>query len=85
MVKYHPLQYPITCRLSVPPALMEKAFGRGFTSNRNGRYSLKEWDFMDSNFDAFLVYDYKGTTAFWGENMVPEEYEVINFHHRDLD
>lgn len=74
--KIHPLQYPITCRLSVPPALMEKAFGLGFRSYRNGNYALKEWDFIDSNYDHFLVYDYKGTTKFWGENMHPEEYEV---------
>lgn len=79
MAKLHPLQYPIVFRLLVPPALMEKAFGRGFTANRNGKYSLKEWDFQDSNFDRYLVYDYKGTTAFWGENMDPQEYEVDSF------
>lgn len=62
---------------------MEKAFGKGFTANRNGRYSLKEWDFIDSNFDRYLVYDYKATTAFWGENMEPEEYEVIFFDRRE--
>lgn len=76
MIKHHPLQYPVVCWLQVPPALMEKAFGRGFTANRNGNYALKEWDFVDSNFDRFLVYDYKGTTSYWGENMEEEEYEV---------
>ena len=62
---------------------MEKTFGRGFTANRNGKYSLKEWDFTDSNFDKFLIYDYKGTTNFWGENMDLQEYEVILFNFRD--
>lgn len=76
-VKNHPLQFPIVCRISVPPGLMEKAFGKGFKANRNGNYALKEWDFMDNNFDRYLLFDYKGTTAFWGENMEPEEYEVI--------
>lgn len=80
MIKHHPLQYPITCRLLVPPALMEKAFGRGFTANRNGKYALKEWDFMDSNYDRYLVYDYKATIDFWGENLEDEEYDVLSFY-----
>lgn len=79
------MQYPITCRLHVPPALMEKAFGRGFTANRNGKYTMKEWDFMDSNFDRYLVYDYKATTAYWGENMEPEEYEVLCRNARESE
>lgn len=74
--KIHPLQYPVVCKLRIAPALFERAFGKGFRSYRNGKYALKEWDFIDSNYDRFLVYDYKGTTEFWGENMVPEEYEV---------
>ena len=63
---------------------MEKAFGRGFTANRNGKYALKEWDFMDSNFDRYLIFDYKGTIDFWGENMESEEYDVDPRYPRDL-
>lgn len=76
MWKIHPLQYPVVCTLSVPPALMEKAFGKGFQANRNGRYAQKEWDFIDINNDRFLVYDYKATTDYWGENLEEWEYEV---------
>lgn len=75
-MKIHPLQYPVVCRLRIPPALFERAFGKGFRSYRNGQFALKEWDFVDSNFDTYLVYDYKATTEFWGDNMVDEEYEV---------
>lgn len=71
--------------MRIAPALFERAFGNGFRAYRNGRYSLKEWDFIDSNYDKFLVYDYKGTTNFWGDNMVPEEYEVSLIYSRDLE
>ena len=76
MIKYHIDQYQTICKVRAPPALFEKAFGKGFVAYRNGSYSTKEWDFTDSNNDTFLVYDYKGTQAFWGPNLPAEEYEV---------
>ncbi len=79
MIKYQADQYAVVCKISVPPALVEKAFGKGFIANRNGNFATKEWDFTDSNNDTFLVYDYKATQNFWGPNLAPEEYEVNNF------
>ena len=78
-IKFSPHQYPVACKVYAPPAIMEKAFGRGFQATRNGHYSTKEWDFTDTNFDQFLVYDYKGTTEFWGPNKTPQEYEVRSY------
>ena len=43
---------------------------------RNNHYALMEWDFMDSNLDRFLLYDFKGTTAFWGDNIENYDYEA---------
>lgn len=76
MPKHSPHMYEVEGTISAPPALVEKAFGLGFKAFRNGHYSTKEWDFTDSNYDRFLVYDYKGTTAYWGPNLHPAEYEV---------
>ena len=36
---------------------------------------MREWDFMDSNLDRFMLYDFKGSTLFWGDNVSDEEYE----------
>ena len=83
MIKIHPLQFPVVCKISVPPVMIERTFGKGFTANRNGKYALKEWDFVDSNCDRYLVYDYKATTDFWGLNLDPEEYEVEVNNSRD--
>lgn len=75
-IKWSPHMHAVCCKIHAPPALVEKAFGKGLDSFRNGHYSTKEWDFTDSNFDQFLVYDYKATTEFWGPNKTPQEYEV---------
>jgi hypothetical protein len=80
VLKWSPHMFAVCCKVLAPPALVEKAFGRGLTAFRNGHYSTKEWDFTDSNFDQFLVYDYKGTSEFWGPNKTPQEYEVAVHH-----
>jgi hypothetical protein len=77
MMKVGPLSYKVICKIEVAPALVEKAFGEGFNSTRNGRYATKEWDFTDSNLDQYLVYDYKATTRYWGPNLDPLEYERL--------
>jgi hypothetical protein len=43
---------------------------------RNDNYSLGEWDFTDSNLDKFLVFDYKSSTEYWGENLSEAYYAV---------
>ena len=62
--------------MSVAPKDMLHCFGESFDSERNGIYSTKEWDFVDSNLDKFLVYDYKSSTSYWGENKPDEWYAV---------
>jgi len=79
MFKTNPDYYRVACKIHVPPALVEKAFGKGYRATRNGKYSTKEWDFTDINNDKFLVFDYKSTTEFWGPNLPAEEYQVSNF------
>lgn len=39
-----------------------QAFGEGQFQTRNDRVATREYDFEDSNLDAFLVYDYKATS-----------------------
>lgn len=77
MIKVGPLSYKVVCKIEVPPALVERAFGEGLNSTRNGKYATKEWDFTDSNLDQFLLYDYKATTRYWGPNVDPLEYERL--------
>ena len=36
-----------------------------------------EYGFEDSNFDAFLLYDFRETTDYWGPNKENYDYEVI--------
>jgi len=34
-----------------------------------------EFGFEDSNFDAFVIYDYQATTSYWGPNKVGYDYD----------
>lgn len=76
--------YPVICKFNVPPALVERAFGKGFKSYRNETYSTKEWDFVDVNRDRFLVFDYKCTQEYWGPNLLEEDY-IVDFSNQVLE
>jgi hypothetical protein len=62
--------------VEISPKDFLHVFGESLENSRNDTYSTKEWDFTDSNLDKFLVYDYKATTDYWGENMSDEFYAV---------
>ena len=56
------------------PKTLLHVLGQSLDDTRNGLYSTKEWDFVDSNLDKFLIYDFKSSTSFWGENRSDEWY-----------
>lgn len=74
MSKEYPHELRVVFKLEVSPKVMVHCFGESLISDRNDVYSTKEWDFVDSNFDQFLVYDFKSSTSFWGENKSEEWY-----------
>ena len=76
ITKEYPHDNPPVVDIMVSPRAMVHVFGESVENFRNDTYSTKEWDFMDSNLDRFIVYDYKGTTEYWGENHPDEWYEV---------
>lgn len=76
MTKEYPHELPVLIKIKVAPKDMVHVFGDAVLNERNDNYSTKEWDFVDSNLDKFLVYDCKATTEFWGQNMPDEWYEV---------
>lgn len=77
MTKEYPHELPVLIKIEAAPKDMVHVFGDSVINSRNDNYSTKEWDFVDSNLDRFLVYDYKATTQYWGPNMPDEWYEVI--------
>lgn len=76
LTKEYPHSLPVVCEIEVSPKDFVHCFGRSLGVTRNDNYSLNEWDFTDSNLDKFLVYDYKASTEYWGENLPDEWYEV---------
>lgn len=58
----------VVCKIIAPPKAVKHIFGIGHPPESNGKHSTREYHFEDSNLDMFLVYDYKSTTAFWGDN-----------------
>jgi len=76
LTKEYPHSLPIVCEIEVSPKDFVHCFGRSLGVTRNDNYSLNEWDFTDSNLDKYLVYDFKASTDYWGENLPDEWYEV---------
>lgn len=76
ITKEYPHEYPVMIKIEISPKDMIHVFGDAVVNNRNDNYSTKEWDFVDSNLDRFLVYDFKATTEYWGDNLSEEWYEV---------
>lgn len=76
LTKEYPHELPVVCTIEVSPKDFIHCFGQSLGVTRNDNYSLGEWDFTDSNMDRFLVYDYKGSTDYWGENLPQEYYDV---------
>ncbi len=75
--KEYPHEFPVLCKILVAPKVMLHVFGDSINNSRNGIYSTKEWDFIDSNMDKFLVYDFKSSTSYWGENRPDYWYAVL--------
>jgi hypothetical protein len=78
LTKEFPHSLPVVCEIEVSPKDFVHCFGRSLGVTRNDNYSLNEWDFTDSNLDKYLIYDYKSSTDYWGENLPDEWYEVSN-------
>lgn len=79
LVKEYPHSLPVVCEIEISPKDFIHCFGQSLGVTRNDNYSVCEWDFTDSNLDRFLVYDYKSTTDYWGENLPQEWYAVSTF------
>ena len=79
LTKEYPHALQVVCEIEVSPRDFIHCFGQSLGVTRNDNYSLCEWDFTDSNLDKFLVYDYKASTAYWGENL-PDEYYAVRFN-----
>ena len=60
--------------MKLQPKWLVHAIGEGVAAFRTEKYAMKEWDFMDCNLDRFLLYDFKGSTAFWGNNIEGYDY-----------
>lgn len=76
LTKEYPHSLPVVCEIEVSPKDFVHCFGRSLGVTRNDNYSLNEWDFTDSNLDKYLVYDFKASTEYWGENLPDEWYAV---------
>ena len=76
LTKEYPHGLPVVCKIEVSPKDFIHCFGESLGVSRNDNYSLGEWDFTDSNLDRFLVYDYKSSTEYWGENLSDAYYAV---------
>lgn len=76
LTKEYPHELRVVFKFKAAPKDIIHAFGDSINNERNGIYSTKEWDFVDSNLDKFLLYDYKSTTSYWGENRSEEWYAV---------
>ena len=76
LTKEYAHELRVLFKFKAAPKHIIHAFGDSIHNYRNGIYSTKEWDFVDSNLDKFLLYDYKGTTSYWGENKTEDWYSV---------
>ena len=65
--------------LNVIIKLFKKAFGEGQLVQWNDNVATREYSFEDNNLDLFLLYDYKATTDYHGENLLDYDYSVIFF------
>lgn len=65
----------LSCKIKAAPKDVQKVFGIGATAYRNDGKATYEYDFEDNDFSIFLVYDYKATTQFWGENLKDFNYD----------
>lgn len=54
---------------------MKHVFGWGIPSYRNGNRSTYQYDFEDTDLSLFLVYDFKATTNYWGNNKPNFDYQ----------
>eukprot|EP01016_Furgasonia_blochmanni_P053577 TRINITY_DN8681_c0_g1_i3.p1 TRINITY_DN8681_c0_g1~~TRINITY_DN8681_c0_g1_i3.p1 ORF type:complete len:467 (+),score=99.95 TRINITY_DN8681_c0_g1_i3:67-1467(+) len=73
--KAHQFSHPVVCRILLPPKHLKKIFGEGNIPSRHTTICTREYDFEDCNLDLFLLYDYKGTTTYWGPNKENYNYE----------
>lgn len=61
-------------KISLSPSELIRAFGPPSDENTDTK-ATGTYFFEDSNFDVFIIYDYKQTTEYHGHNLDDEEYE----------
>jgi hypothetical protein len=67
---------PVVCKVMISPAKLMKVFGVPNVGwDKFQRSATMEYNFEDSNWDTFLLYDYRETTDFWGPNKPNYDYE----------
>ncbi|KRX05264.1 hypothetical protein PPERSA_00565 [Pseudocohnilembus persalinus] len=75
LIKNHQNGYPVVCKINIAPKIFKKVFGEGMPASKNENRSTREYDFEDNNGDYFLVYDWKATTEWHGNNQEGYDYE----------
>ncbi|EAS00387.1 hypothetical protein TTHERM_00220600 (macronuclear) [Tetrahymena thermophila SB210] len=73
--KTHKHAARVVCKINLSPRALKHAFGIGSDVSRNSDVSTREYDFEDSNLDSFLLYDYKATTEYHGNNDPNYDYQ----------
>ena len=84
LTKEYPREHKVVCKIAIAPKTMLHVFGDSLFNYRNENYSTKEWDFVDSNLDRFLVYDYKSSTHYYGDNKDDAYYDVSTHFYANL-
>lgn len=80
LTKEYPHEHKVVFKFKLSPVKMLHCFGESPNNFRNGAYSTKEWDFVDSNLDRFLIYDYKASLSYQGFNPPLSVYDVKYFN-----